>query len=120
MGVVSHRVMPACLSGHCATEESGDQARAQGMGAQVDQIAKPLASSQTKRNLASQAALVVKNLPANAGDIKSCRFNPWVRKIPWNRKWQPTPVFLPGEAHGRRAWQATVHRVAESQTRLSE
>ena len=24
-------------------------------------------------------------------------FNPWVRKIPWSRKWQPTPVFLPGE-----------------------
>ena len=30
-------------------------------------------------------------------------FNPWVRKIPWNRKWQPTPVFLPGESHGQRS-----------------
>ena len=29
-------------------------------------------------------------------------FNPWVGKIPWRRKWQPTPVFLPGESHGRR------------------
>ena len=29
-------------------------------------------------------------------------FNFWVRKIPWRRKWQPTPVFLPGEAHGQR------------------
>ena len=27
-------------------------------------------------------------------------FNPWVRKIPWMRAWQPTPVFLPGESHG--------------------
>ena len=27
-------------------------------------------------------------------------FNPWVGKIPWRRKWQPTPVFLPGESHG--------------------
>ena len=27
-----------------------------------------------------------------------CKFNPWVRKIPWSRKWQPTPVFLPGES----------------------
>ena len=27
-------------------------------------------------------------------------FNPWVRKIPWRRKRQPTPVFLPGESHG--------------------
>ena len=42
-------------------------------------------------NGASQVALVVKNLPANAG------------KIPWRRKWQPTPVFLPGESHGQRS-----------------
>ena len=28
--------------------------------------------------------------------------NPWVGKIPWIRKWQPTPVFLPGESHGQR------------------
>jgi len=28
-------------------------------------------------------------------------FNPWVGKIPWSRAWQPTPVFLPGEAHGQ-------------------
>ena len=32
-----------------------------------------------------------------------CRFNPWVRKIPWRRAWQPTPVFLPGEYHGQRS-----------------
>ena len=30
------------------------------------------------------------------------RFHPWVRKIPWRREWQPTPVFLPGECHGQR------------------
>ena len=35
----------------------------------------------------------------NAGD----GFNPWVGKIPWRRKWQPTPVFLPGESHGQRS-----------------
>ena len=28
-------------------------------------------------------------------------FDPWVRKIPWRRAWQPTPVFLPGEPHGQ-------------------
>ena len=27
----------------------------------------------------------------------------WLRKIPWRRKWQPTPVFLPGECHGERS-----------------
>ena len=30
-------------------------------------------------------------------------FNPWIRKIPWRRKWQPTPVFLPGKFHWRRS-----------------
>ena len=34
---------------------------------------------------------------------KRCRFDPWVRKIPWSRKWQPTPVFLPGKFHGQRS-----------------
>ena len=31
------------------------------------------------------------------------QFNPWVGKIPWRRKWQPTPIFLPGEFHGQRS-----------------
>ena len=30
-------------------------------------------------------------------------FDPWVRKIPWRRKWQPTPVSVPGESHGKRS-----------------
>ena len=33
---------------------------------------------------------VVKNLPAKAGDGRSCRFDPWVGKIPWRWKWQPS------------------------------
>ena len=42
------------------------------------------------------------------------RFDPWVGKIPWRRKWQPTPVFMPGEAHGQEgAWWATVDRVTK-------
>ena len=31
------------------------------------------------------------------------RFSPWIGKIPWRRKWQPTPVFLPGKFHGQRS-----------------
>ena len=31
------------------------------------------------------------------------RVDPWVRKIPWRRKWQPSLVFLPGESHGQRS-----------------
>ena len=30
-------------------------------------------------------------------------FDPWVGKLPWRRKWLPTPVFLPGESHGQRS-----------------
>ena len=30
-------------------------------------------------------------------------FDPWVRKIPWRRKWQSTPVLLPGKSHGQRS-----------------
>ena len=36
----------------------------------------------------------------------------------WRRKWQPTPVFLPGESQGRGAWWTAVYGVAQSQTRL--
>ena len=51
---------------------------------------------------ASQAALVVKNLPAKAGDRRAVGSLPdW--KIPWRRAWQPTPVFLPGESHRQRS-----------------
>ena len=43
---------------------------------------------------------VVKNPPANAGDTRDAGSIPW--KISWRRKWQPTPVFLPGKSHGQR------------------
>jgi len=42
-------------------------------------------------------------------------FNTWVRKIPWRRQWQPTPVFLPGEFHGQ-SLQALVHGIAKNWT----
>ena len=65
-------------------------------------------------------ALVIKNLPTDAGNIRDTdRFYPWVGKIPWRRAWQPTLVFLPGNIMDRGAWQAIVHEVTKSQTRLS-
>ena len=60
--------------------------------------------------------LVVKNLLASQVDIRDPGFDPWVRKIPWGRKWQPTPVFLPGEFNGQRSLMATVHWITKSQT----
>ena len=46
---------------------------------------------------------MVKNPPANAGDTGDTGLDPWVRKIPWRRKWQLIPVVLPGEYHGQRS-----------------
>ena len=34
---------------------------------------------------------------------RRCRFDPWVWKMPWRRKWQPTPVFFPGKSHRQRS-----------------
>ena len=56
-------------------------------------------------NRAFLCGSAVKNLPA----VQEIRFwfmgqgDPRVRKIPWGRKWQPTPVFFPGESHGQRS-----------------
>ena len=52
---------------------------------------------------ASHMALVVKNPLANAGRSKRCQFNPWIRKIPQRRAWQPIPVLLLAESHGQRS-----------------
>ena len=41
----------------------------------------------------------VKNLPA----MQETRVQSQVRRIPWRREWQPTPVFLPGESRGQRS-----------------
>ena len=49
-----------------------------------------------------------KKSACNAGDPG---FDPWVRKIPWIREWQPTPVFLSGKSHG-----SMVQGITKSQT----
>ena len=51
------------------------------------------------RNFDSLVAQMVKCLP----EMRRPGFNPWVRKIPWRRKWQPTPVLLPRKFHGLRS-----------------
>ena len=52
--------------------------------------------------------VVVKNLPANA-DVGSIHGS--------GRKWQPTPIFLPGKVHGQRSLAATVHEATKNQTK---
>ena len=46
------------------------------------------------------SGLAVKNPPVNAGGVGSI---PGVRKTPWRKKRQPTPVYLAGEGHGQRS-----------------
>ena len=46
---------------------------------------------------------MVENPSANAGDTRNMGLIPWHRKIPWRRKWQPIPVFLPEIVHGERS-----------------
>ena len=47
--------------------------------------------------------------PYASSDSKDClkcrrpKFHSWVRKIPWRRGWQPTPVFFPGDSRGQRS-----------------
>ena len=47
-------------------------------------------------------ALVVKDPPASAGDIRDRGPVPGLEDPPWRRAWQPTPVLLPGESRGQR------------------
>ena len=54
----------------------------------------------------------------SAHQCRRRRFDPWIRKIPWRRKWPPTPSIL-AWGNPRGAWQATVMRSLKSQTWLS-
>ena len=69
-----------------------------------------------KIDRASQVVLV--NPPANASRRKRPGLDPWVRKIPWRGAWQPLQYFCLENSMDRGAWQAIVHRVTKSQTRL--
>ena len=76
-------------------------------------------SQRVRQDWETELNWVVKNPPAKPGDIKRCKFNPWVRKIPWKRARHPTPVFLPGEFHGEQNLAGIIiHGVAQSRTQL--
>ena len=60
-------------------------------------------------------ALVVKNLPSSAGDIRDTGSIP---AMPWRRAWQSTTIFLPGETVDRGAWQAIARGIAKSWAQL--
>ena len=45
---------------------------------------------------------MIKNLPANAEDVRDVGSIPGLERFPWGRGWQPTPVFVPIESHGQK------------------
>ena len=49
----------------------------------------------------------------SACQCRKHRFNSWARKLPWKRKWQPTPVFLSGKSHGQRSLTGYNHGVTK-------
>ena len=64
---------------------------------------------------------VVKNLPANARDMR-LGLDSWVVEIPWSRKWQLILVFLPRESHGQRSlvgYSPQAHKKSDMTERLS-
>ena len=64
-----------------------------------------------------------KELACQWRSSKRCGFNSWVRKIPWQRAWQPTPVVLPGESHGQRSlvgYSPWGHRVGHDWSDLAQ
>ena len=65
-----------------------------------------LANSKKWKYIYFPLGSAVKNPPANAGDSRH-RFNPWLRRIPGSRKWQPTLVFLLGSSHRQRSLAKT-------------
>ena len=77
-------------------------------------------------SLAHLAACFGLGFPDSSNSIVSCLqcrkpgFNSWVRKIPWRREWQPTPVSCLENPMDGGAWWATVYGVTKSQTRLND
>ena len=89
--------------------EKGKALQYSGLENSMDCIVYGLAKSQTKLSRLSLHCQRAKGFPGGASGKESSRqcrrhgFNRWVGKMLWRRAWQPTPVFLPGEAQGQRS-----------------
>ena len=70
-------------------------------------------------SMGSQSRTLLKWLSSNSSRNWWLKLNPWVWKIPWRRKWLPTPIFLHGEFLGRGVWWAIVYEIAKSWIRLN-
>ena len=89
---------------------------------QEDPLQKGMAAGwcTTRWHWASQVVLVVKNLPVNAGDIRDVGLIPGLGRSFGERHGNPLQYSCPENHVDRGAWQTSVHRVANSQTRLKQ
>ena len=69
-----------------------------GMGLRLTALVRPLRTLVCKRRLSRWLSW-----KESAHQCRKHGFDPWVGKIPWRKKWQSTPVFLPGKSHGQRS-----------------
>ena len=69
-----------------------------GMGLRLTALGRPLRTLVCKRRLSRWLSR-----KESAHQCRKHGFDPWVGKIPWRKKWQSTPVFLPGKSHGQRS-----------------
>ena len=60
-------------------------------------------SQRVRHNWTTSLSFFLSVVKKSACQFRSYQFDPWVRKIPWKRKWQSTPVLLPGKFHGKRS-----------------
>ena len=92
----------ACRISHCSTQDCGCGSQVLERGAQllwyVGLVALGLVGSYGLPRWHSG-----REPACQCSRCRRSRVDPWVRKIPWRKKWQPTPVFLPRKFHGQRS-----------------
>ena len=70
------------------------------------------------KRLSSSSSSSGKKPASQCPRLKRLGFDPWIRKIPWRRVWQPTTSFLLGESHEQRSLTGCFRRVVKSRTWL--
>ncbi|CAI9153806.1 unnamed protein product [Rangifer tarandus platyrhynchus] len=92
---------PSGLAGKESACNVGDMGSISGLGRSPGEgIGYPLQYSGLENSMDFPGSSDGKVSVYNVGDPG---FDPWVGKIPWRMKWQPTPVLLPGKSHGQRS-----------------
>ena len=121
-GHVGH--VPVVSEGHCGQEGAAETSRSPGPPEKGWPV-----SLHSDREIGPQErdekVRVREGFPGGSGakDLSAMQetgFDPWVREMPWRRKWQPTPTFLPGKSHGQRGLAGYGPWSHKSQTRLND